>query len=320
MGYACHFGYLKVCKWLYYFGGAAADINKPNKKGRTPMWYACEADRLPVCKWLFDMGATADIRTADNKGCTPLFIACNHLNLSVFKWLIEVGAAADMTYMNQHGLTPMAIACLNHGSEICKLLVIMGALNRPARLEDDEDDDVNTTAVGHIDQALVKRDLEPGFHSALPDLFDWAQQSIAHHDTFLHIVLRASVILPASQQHAAPGDRCRLPWLFRTDHLIMRRVGSFLGVETGRRLRNVREFAEVLESLFIRSAHAAFYIEVQERNARTTEEQLEESARLRPDPLLHIPIFKDARYDVEGLRNHREGLRKRSEERLRAKT
>ena len=30
------------------------------------------------------------------------------------------------------------------------------------------------------------------------------------------------------------------------DHLIMRLVGSFLGVEVGRRLRNVREFAEAL--------------------------------------------------------------------------
>ena len=67
--------------------------------------------------------------------------------------------------------------------------------------------------------------------------------------TYLHVVLRASIIPPASQQHAAPDDRCRLPRLFRSDHLIMRRVGSFLGVETGRRLRNAREFAEALEAI-----------------------------------------------------------------------
>ena len=82
-------------------------------------------------------------------------------------------------------------------------------------------------------------------------LLSWAQRIVAVHHTFLEVVLRASVILPASQGSAAPDHRCRLPRLFRTDHLIMRRVGLFLGVETGRRLRNAREFAEALEALAV---------------------------------------------------------------------
>ena len=64
------------------------------------------------------------------------------------------------------------------------------------------------------------------------------------HDTFLNVFLRASVILPASQQHAHPSARCLLPRLHRA---VLERVSWFAGVEVGRRVRNVREFKEALD-------------------------------------------------------------------------
>ena len=66
------------------------------------------------------------------------------------------------------------------------------------------------------------------------------------HDTFLNVFLRASVILPASQQHAHPSARCLLPRLHRA---VLERVSWFAGVEVGRRVRNIREFKEALEAL-----------------------------------------------------------------------
>ena len=78
------------------------------------------------------------------------------------------------------------------------------------------------------------------------DLLSWARDMIDTHDTFLNVFLRASVILPASQQHAHPSARCLLPRLHRA---VLERVSWFAGVEVGRRVRNVREFKEALEAL-----------------------------------------------------------------------
>ena len=77
---------------------------------------------------------------------------------------------------------------------------------------------------------------------------------VAVHDIFLGVVLRASTLVPASsssssssssshQQHSQHHQQCRLPLLGRDE---LELEGSFLGVEKGRRLRNVREFAAAL--------------------------------------------------------------------------
>ena len=52
---------------------------------------------------------------------------------------------------------------------------------------------------------------------------------------------------PTFLRHGPPDDQCLLPRLLRSDHLIMRRVGSFLGAEAEQPLQDVREFAEVRE-------------------------------------------------------------------------
>ena len=59
-------------------------------------------------------------------------------------------------------------------------------------------------------------------------------------------MLRASVILPDTHQQVPPTERCYLPKLPRA---VLERLGELLGVEMGRRLRNVREFSEALAVL-----------------------------------------------------------------------
>ena len=125
----------------------------------------------------------------------------------------------------------MWIACSNGHLSVCKWLVFKGALNTPPP---DQHDD------GHVDQAIVKRGTRLGNRSAL---LAWAQDVAATHHTFLHVVLRASVILPDSHHQASPDQRCHLP---RLPRVVLERLGDMLGVEMGRRVRNVREFAEAL--------------------------------------------------------------------------
>ena len=74
-------------------------------------------------------------------------------------------------------------------------------------------------------------------------LIAWAKDVVAVHRTFLHVFLRASILVPHSQQQASrPGEQCRLPRLLRSD---LKLVASYVGVETGRRLRNARELSAV---------------------------------------------------------------------------
>ena len=77
-------------------------------------------------------------------------------------------------------------------------------------------------------------------------LLAWAQDVAATHRTFLHVVLRASVILPESHHQVSPNQRCHLP---RLPRVVLERLGVMLGVEMGRRVRNVREFAEALAAI-----------------------------------------------------------------------
>ena len=200
--------------------GAKGDITKASNSGFTPMLIACYEGHLSVCKWLFEVGA--DITNADKfHGRTPMTMACSGSHLSVCQWLFEVGAKGDITKADNDGATPMAIAFEFENLTICKWLVFNGTLNDP------------TTQ--HVDQAIVNRDIP----QHRPALLAWAREDIlAVHDTFLKVVLRASVLVPLSQQHVSPDGQCRLPLLQRG---VLDRVGSFLGVETGRRLRNARE-------------------------------------------------------------------------------
>ena len=230
MTWASQKGELGVCKWLYD-NGAAEDVTKANNDGRTPMWIACQNGHLSVCKWLFEVGAAADITKANDYGTTPMHIVCENGHLSVCEWLFEVGATADITKVTSMGLTPMHVACLKGQLSVCKWLVFTGALNRPA---------VN----GHIHRATVQRDvIAANLRFAPPALLAWAQQVVAVHCAF-SVVLRASVVLP--HRRVSPRRRCHLPMLHRA---VLEHVGLFLDLETGRRVRNVREFAETLQAL-----------------------------------------------------------------------
>ena len=116
---------------------------------------------------------------------------------------------------------------------VCQWLVLNSALNDPTSEQ--------------VDEAIVQETTSRWMsYHAESKLLSWACDMIDTHDTFLNVFLRASVILPAIQQHAHPSARCLLPRLHRA---VLERVSWFVGVEVGRRVRNVREFKEALEAL-----------------------------------------------------------------------
>jgi ankyrin repeat protein len=229
MMHAATGGNFELCKWLYE-AGAAADITTARHDGFTLMHRACLNGDLAACEWLYEAGAAADISKADEKGETPMYMACEGGHLPVCKWLYEVGAAADITKTNNDGDGVLFAAIEDRGDfDICTWLVLNGALNRP-------------DPAGHVDEGAAK-------HETRQDalwrwyLREWAQEAVAVHGSFFHVVLRASVLLPESQQQASPEQRCRLP---RLPRVVLERVMGLLGVEVGRRLRNARELAVAL--------------------------------------------------------------------------
>ena len=198
-------------------------------KMKGPMKLACSLGEVNVCKWLFEVGASVVIDRMEH-GNTPMHSACGKGHLPMCKWLYEVGAAADITKADSNGSTPMFVACEDGQLPVCKWLVFKGALNLPAPADHDN---------GHVDQAIVERDTSAT--NLRPKLLAWAQDLAANHHTFLHVVLRASVVLP--HRRMSPRRRCYLPMVPRCE---LERIGSFLDLEIGRRVRNVREFAAAL--------------------------------------------------------------------------
>jgi len=123
-------------------------------------------------------------------------------------------------------------ACDGGHLSVCQWLVLNSALNDPTSEQ--------------VDEAIVQRAAISMSNHTQFKLLSWARDMIDTHDTFLNVFLRATVILPASQQHVHPSARCLLPRLHRA---VLERVSWFAGVEVGRRMRNVSEFKEVLEAL-----------------------------------------------------------------------
>ena len=148
------------------------------------------------------------------------------------QWLFEVGASTDITRATNRGFTPMYVACLKGHLSVCQWLILNGALNG-------EED--------HVDEDIIIRDVRTNLQSAAA-LQTWSQEMISIHSTFLNVVLRGSVLVPLSQQHVPPQQRCRLPML---DRGVLEVVGSYLGLVIGREIRNVQEvsagFAVVLD-------------------------------------------------------------------------
>ena len=157
---------------------------------------------------------------------------CYKGELNVCKWLYDNGAAEDITNANNGGFTPMHMACNGGHLSVCQWLVLNSALNDPTSEQ--------------VDEAIVQAAASRMSNHTQSKLLSWARDMIDTHDTFLNVFLRASVILPASQQHVHPSARCLLPRLHRA---VLERVSWFAGVEVGRRVRNVREFKEALEAL-----------------------------------------------------------------------
>ena len=238
MRQACCKRELNVCKWLYNHG-AAEDISRANNFGNTPMHRACKNGHLSVCEWLYKVGAEEDISRANNDCWTPMLIACRNGHLSVCEWLYKVGADEDISRANNNGDTPMLLACNNGHLSVCEWLVLNGALNRPTSSTAADDDENDNDQGGHVDPAIVQCDI--CHQVGRRELLEWAQGVVNTHHTFLHVVLRGSVLMP--RHRTSPRRRCHLPRLPRDE---LERVGSFVGVETGRRLRNAREFAEAL--------------------------------------------------------------------------
>ena len=136
------------------------------------------------------------------------------------------------------GWTPMRITCNQGHLVVCQWLVRVGALNQ---INDDDEVHEDYFGDGHVDQAIVARDV---LTKHRPALLEWALDAIALQHQFRDTVLRGSTIQVDTHQQASPENRCRLPML---PSGVLERVGRFVGVVMRRQLRNVREFAEVLE-------------------------------------------------------------------------
>ena len=201
---ACKNGHLSVCRWLLQVS-SPREISRKDKLGQTAMHYACMRGYLSVCQWLIEMGAAEDISKADKLGRTPMHLACSNGHLVVCQWLFEVGASGDIRRLDIHKSSPMSWACRSGQLRVCQWLVLNGALH--------------SSTIEHIDEALVQRDMPSDCRY---DLLAWARNTIATHETFFNVFLRASVVVPRSQLQMERSAPCRLPKLCRVSLRLLR--------------------------------------------------------------------------------------------------
>ena len=223
---ACLCGCLPVVQTLFD-SGAVICVND------ACLGYACWAAHKHVMTWLVESGNTG--ATVDRYGRTPLIFACLSPNptLGMVQWLFEhTGARTDVSRPDSSLATPLRYLSnqytgddCHEGSEkretvnsICHYLVKQGALN-------DES--------GNVSKDMVRLDIVEMMRLHFRE---WTQLILTAHSIFYGVFLPACVVAPT--RRISPRRRCHLPKLSRGPLGV---VASFVGVLTGRPLRNVRQ-------------------------------------------------------------------------------
>lgn len=81
-----------------------------------------------------------------------------------------------------------------------------------------------------------------------PEMLSWARTVVATHDLFLNTFLRGTVVYTTNR------PRCQLP---RLPQVLLLKIGEFVGVVMGRRLRHVRNCAEALQDIIVTADNSA---------------------------------------------------------------
>ena len=117
----CKLLYDKVLK-AQGIDAARAFVRETDYEGATPMYYACKYGRLEVCTWLYDAGAAEDIDEYSEEIRTPIEIAGQNGHVSVCQWLVDVGA----TVPDYQWRSLVKCSLLSEDLPMCKWLVEVG--------------------------------------------------------------------------------------------------------------------------------------------------------------------------------------------------
>ena len=282
MSYAAETGELAMMKWLYA-NGAKEDVSRVNDDGNFPMGHACYGGHLECCKWLYSLGGLCieQVHLRNEGGTSPFLMSAMEGRLHVMKWLFyDAGAAADIRGINISGRSPYNCAQRFKHSETCKWLILNGALNdpddeelhvtheivakdtRPDALDDDSDSDDEES-----EDAVAARREDQLNESFGKRMIRWAHSVVEQNRLFFNIVVMGMCCRFGSSSSvagAAASDddalrakrqRTSLPAITKLGSLgsdttrgFLQRIADLLGVQVGRPLRNVQEFATHLEA------------------------------------------------------------------------
>lgn len=248
---ACETYQLKICHWLFS-KGAIKDISTKNDEGATPLHKLCEEYMGPrtdsvnkvsilIANWMYEHGADKDISVEDNYGNTPMHLACCGGVICMAQWLLEKGAESDLQKRNKRYMTPFELMWGDNGDNflrshehhyisVVKLLVLKGGINKIPTFD---------PTMQRTNNELNKfKDII--FEFLFKYLYPWGQEKINLYHLYVNVFLRGSVLIPSACVQN-PGNRCPLP---RLPVFILKHVGVFLDVSTGKEYQNVVNFLE----------------------------------------------------------------------------
>ena len=104
-----------------------ADINSPDKNGRTPLLWAAKAGNLSVLELLLERGVWID--HVDIDGNAAIHVAAHVGNIEIVRMLLDYGAS--IVVENKRGLTCLEIAM---DAQNCEVVMVIIKHNRWVRI------------------------------------------------------------------------------------------------------------------------------------------------------------------------------------------
>ena len=192
------------------------DLNKRDRRGRTPMIYYSGRGNVTMARYLIARGA--DCRKTDAEGCSPMLMAAYYGHVEIIKLLSQIGGAHEdiRRVVTKYGYSPLGAAQYRDYFRVVYWLLLNGELWSPhdgwfpcwqgrndGGIVHERGRGFWFDDNGSINDATMRKDLSPTYSNGQSrqwgfdkreTVLAWAKYIVTNHDTVVTLLLTGMIV------------------------------------------------------------------------------------------------------------------------------